>query len=349
MNAYMLVVLIKNNLDEIQFVAVMRLITLIIGAMFVALIIFLTMHANKWSGRVISLIDPDWAKENMPLVASVSEHSPSMWVNYWQDMSVMLLFVPLGFYYTLVHKLTHGKLFIAMYGVFCVYFSCAMIRLMLVLAPAVCVLAGIGVSHVTSSALKAIRLAFTGYSAPDESKASDLKGWKAKANKKNKQRMPFEVSVILLLFIFSILKTYVFHQMDLAHSYSSPSFIMEWGNVKDGNRVIIDDFREAYYWLKQNTKKEAKILAWWDYGYQLAGMSNRTVIVDNNTWNNTHIATVGKILASDEKEGYEMAKSLDADYVMVVFGGKAHYEGDDLAKFLWFVRIANSAFPGMDE
>jgi dolichyl-diphosphooligosaccharide--protein glycosyltransferase len=35
----------------------------------------------------------------------------------------------------------------------------------------------------------------------------------------------------------------------------------------DGTRLIIDDYREAYYWLKQNTKKDAKILSWWDYGY----------------------------------------------------------------------------------
>ena len=27
----------------------------------------------------------------------------------------------------------------------------------------------------------------------------------------------------------------------------------------------------------------------------MAGMGNRTVIVDNNTWNNTHIATVGRV------------------------------------------------------
>jgi dolichyl-diphosphooligosaccharide--protein glycosyltransferase len=33
-------------------------------------------------------------------------------------------------------------------------------------------------------------------------------------------------------------------------------------------------------------------LSWWDYGYQMSAMANRTVIVDNNTWNNTHIATV---------------------------------------------------------
>jgi len=29
-------------------------------------------------------------------------------------------------------------------------------------------------------------------------------------------------------------------------------------------------------------------------------MSNRTVIVDNNTWNNTHIATVGRAMSSSE-------------------------------------------------
>jgi dolichyl-diphosphooligosaccharide--protein glycosyltransferase len=44
-----------------------------------------------------------------------------------------------------------------------------------------------------------------------------------------------------------------------------------------------------------NTKKDAKILSWWDYGYQITGMGNRTVLVDNNTWNNTHIATVGRV------------------------------------------------------
>ena len=64
---------------------------------------------------------------------------------------------------------------------------------------------------------------------------------------------------------------------------------------QDGSRVIIDDYREAYYWLKMNTKKDAKILSWWDYGYQITGMGNRTVLVDNNTWNNTHIATVGRV------------------------------------------------------
>lgn len=48
--------------------------------------------------------------------------------------------------------------------------------------------------------------------------------------------------------------------------------------------------------MRMNTDENAKFMSWWDYGYQMAGMGNRTVIVDNNTWNNTHIATVGRVV-----------------------------------------------------
>ena len=47
--------------------------------------------------------------------------------------------------------------------------------------------------------------------------------------------------------------------------------------------------------MRMNTDENAKFMSWWDYGYQMAGMGNRTVIVDNNTWNNPHIATVGRV------------------------------------------------------
>jgi dolichyl-diphosphooligosaccharide--protein glycosyltransferase len=160
---------------------------------------------TKWSGRVLSLIDPNYAKVHMPLVASVSEHQPTMWVNYFSDFSVLLFFVPIGFYYNLVHKVTHGKLFIAMWGVFCVYFSCAMVRLMLVLAPAVCVLAAIAVSHIVTKASKNVRLSMIG--------------------SRSRVHSP-DISILVLLFVFYILKTYVFHQMSFAHSQSSPTFII---------------------------------------------------------------------------------------------------------------------------
>ena len=82
-----------------------------------------------------------------------------------------------------------------------------------------------------------------------------------------------------------------------SEAYSSPSIVIASTN-RDGSRAILDDYREAYYWMRMNTDEHAKFLSWWDYGYQMAGMGNRTVIVDNNTWNNTHIATVGRVLIS---------------------------------------------------
>ena len=36
-------------------------------------------------------------------------------------------------------------------------------------------------------------------------------------------------------------------------------------------------------------------MSWWDYGYQITAMANRTILVDNNTWNNTHISRVGQV------------------------------------------------------
>jgi len=137
-----------------------------------------------------------------------------------------------------------------------------------------------------------------------------------------------------------MLNNQIFHSTMLAaEAYSSPSIIMAH-KMQDGSRMIVDDYREAYYWLKQNTAPDANIMSWWDYGYQITGMANRTVLVDNNTWNNTHIATVGKAFASTEEEGWKIARFLGADYVLVIFGGVTNFSGDDISKFIWMIRIA---------
>ena len=86
-------------------------------------------------------------------------------------------------------------------------------------------------------------------------------------------------------------------------------------------------------------------MSWWDYGYQIAGMANRTTLVDNNTWNNSHIALVGKAMSSTEEKAYDIMTSLDVDYVLVIFGGVIGYSGDDINKFLWMVRIAEGEHP----
>ena len=68
-------------------------------------------------------------------------------------------------------------------------------------------------------------------------------------------------------------------------------------------------------------------------------------VVDNNTWNNSHIALVGKAMSSNESAAYDIMTELDVDYVLVIFGGVIGYSGDDINKFLWMVRIAEGEHP----
>ncbi|XP_052823584.1 dolichyl-diphosphooligosaccharide--protein glycosyltransferase subunit STT3B [Octopus bimaculoides] len=147
------------------------------------------------------------------------------------------------------------------------------------------------------------------------------------------------IAVVMMLMLFAVHCTWV-----TSSAYSSPSIVLASFN-HDGSRTILDDFREAYYWLRQNTHDKARIMSWWDYGYQIAGMGNRTTLVDNNTWNNSHIALVGKAMSSNETAAYDIMRSLDVNYVLVIFGGVIGYSGDDINKFLWMVRIAEGEHP----
>jgi dolichyl-diphosphooligosaccharide--protein glycosyltransferase len=133
-----------------------------------------------------------------------------------------------------------------------------------------------------------------------------------------------------------------------AEAYSSPSIVLA-ARGHGGSKIIFDDFREAYYWLRQNTKEDARVMSWWDYGYQLSAMANRTVIVDNNTWNNSHIAQVGKAMSAYEDVAYDVMQKLDVNYVLVIFGGLTGYSSDDINKFLWMVRIGGSTDPSIKE
>lgn len=96
-------------------------------------------------------------------------------------------------------------------------------------------------------------------------------------------------------------------------------------------------------------------MSWWDYGYQITAMANRTILVDNNTWNNTHISRVGQAMASSEEKAYEIMRELDVNYVLVIFGGLTGYSSDgkyNIAQLfqyfsiiLLFSKRVNNLFP----
>lgn len=118
--------------------------------------------------------------------------------------------------------------------------------------------------------------------------SADKKAELAKSAKKGIYSLDTRFVVILPL--IGALVMFVYHcTWVTSNAYSSPSVVLA-SRGADGSQHIIDDFREAYYWLRQNTKEDAVVMSWWDYGYQIAGMADRPTIVDNNTWNNSRFA-----------------------------------------------------------
>ncbi|CAI0425553.1 unnamed protein product [Linum tenue] len=337
-----------------------------------------------WSGRSLTLLDPTYASKYIPIIASVSEHQPPTWPSYFMDINVLAFLVPAGIIACFM-PLSDSSSFVILYIVTSVYFSGVMVRLMLVLAPAACILSGIALSEAFNVLTRSIKFqlpGIAGNSTSEENGSSSVVApsdvsktekteevAKEKPVKKNRKKekenvekkptpskterrllvLPLEASVIAVLLLVLLGAFYVVHCVwAAAEAYSAPSIVLT-SQSNDGGLHVFDDFREAYSWLSHNTDVDDKVASWWDYGYQTTAMANRTVLVDNNTWNNTHIATVGTAMSSPEKQAWEIFHSLDVKYVLVVFGGLVGYPSDDINKFLWMVRIGGGEFPHIKE
>ncbi|KAF1821168.1 glycosyltransferase family 66 protein [Dissoconium aciculare CBS 342.82] len=344
---------IRAQLPSKQFQLLLRAMVLVVFVVSLGGLVLLTVSGTiaPWSGRFYSLWDTGYAKIHIPIIASVSEHQPTAWPSFFFDLNMLIWLFPAGVYICFQH-LRDEHVFIVIYAVLASYFAGVMVRLMLTLTPVVCVAAALALSRILDAFLvktqpeppteKAAAIAAAAAKERAASAFSDtLKSTQAPVigvySYLSKSMISGAITAYLLLFVLHC--TWV-----TSNAYSSPSVVLA-SRMPDGSQHIIDDYREAYYWLRQNTAPTAKIMSWWDYGYQIGGMADRPTLVDNNTWNNTHIATVGKAMSSKEEVSYPIMRQHEVDYVLVVFGGLLGYSGDDINKFLWMVRIAEGIWP----
>lgn len=216
-------------------------------------------------------------------------------------------------------QLRDEHVFVIIYSIVASYFAGVMVRLMLTLTPVVCVASAVALSTMldtyinpaepdapqessdtgsnisgasvvdvppTPSPKKAKKAATT--AEPSTPRIIDnLVSSRKSASTTSRGIFGFDTRLIIIFNTIGMLAFFVIHcTWVTSTAYSSPSVVLASTN-QDGSQHIIDDFREAYYWLRQNTPKDAVVMSWWDYGYQIAGMADRATLVDNNTWNNS--------------------------------------------------------------
>lgn len=329
---------VRAQVPSRQFQTLLRAFLVIAFVLSSAALVLLTVSGTiaPWSGRFYSLWDTGYAKIHIPIIASVSEHQPTAWPAFFFDLNMLIWLFPAGIY-MFFRDLADEHVFVIVYGIMASYFAGVMVRLMLTLTPVVCVAAAIALSTILD--------VYTTIETPEEPSTQSMEAEK-RAEKVEKKRGSLLTSaqntvggiyasgskLTVVGAVTAYLFTFVLHcTWVTSNAYSSPSVVLA-SRMPDGSQHIIDDYREAYYWLRKNTPDDAKIMSWWDYGYQIGGMADRTTLVDNNTWNNTHIATVGKAMSSKEEVSYPILRKHDVDYVLVIFGGLLGYSGDDINK-----------------
>ncbi|TAQ83374.1 hypothetical protein B7494_g8301 [Chlorociboria aeruginascens] len=344
---------VRAGVPSKQFATLLRGFVLAVFGVAFGGLVLLTISGviAPWTGRFYSLWDTGYAKIHIPIIASVSEHQPTAWPAFFFDLSMLIWLFPAGVYLCF-QKLADEQVFVIVYAILASYFSGVMVRLMLTLTPIVCVAAALVTSNILDSYLTIASPAEPNEASITTDAAAGNGSTKKSANGALRSMRQPIVGVYTLFSKSSVvgamtcyLLIFVLHcTWVTSNAYSSPSVVLA-SRMPDGSQHIIDDYREAYQWLRQNTKDDAKVMSWWDYGYQIGGMADRPTLVDNNTWNNTHIATVGKAMSSREEVSYPIMRQHEVDYILVVFGGLLGYSGDDINKFLWMVRIAEGIWP----
>ena len=281
------------------------------------------------SFRYLNAINPFLTTTN-PLVDSVSEHATTTTSQSFFLHSVMLIFSGLGVWLLLsksVHKtkiLVENDMnsFALIMGMMGVYVSSAFIRLEVFASISLVILSSIGLSYLTMEIFKT----------------------KSSQNRNYAFKIPY-VAIIVVLFVIPLVFPV---DGNWINAVDIPPTILNGGTVYPAS----DDWLETLDWIKMNTSHDAVIVSWWDYGYWITTMSERTTVADNATIDSKQIKNIAKIFLSSPDESWKMLQEMNADYVVVFVAAQnldVDHEGQPLyvmggggdeSKKQWFMRIA---------
>ncbi|MFW9780274.1 MAG: STT3 domain-containing protein [Candidatus Heimdallarchaeota archaeon] len=287
------------------------------------IILMLTGFLTNFSSKFITVILP-FFRDETPILKSVSEHQLVTWLAFFNNIGILIVFLPLSLYY-LWEQPTEKNILLLLFGGTAIFFAGSMVRLALILAPAAALLIAKGVDQTLLPFVLTFQERF------------------ALSRRKTRISQPLtnEHTAIAFAFIGLFLLSSVMLASDAAvQSTHAPSILTL---VVEENRLIIgNDWQEAIGWLDYHvTINDGTVASWWDYGYWISGTSNTTILVDNATINSTKIANIGCMLVLNPRESLKIAKIYDISYIVLLVSDGFGAQGldSDLGKVPWFVKI----------
>jgi dolichyl-diphosphooligosaccharide---protein glycosyltransferase len=307
--------------------------------------IFVVGAYQPSSFRYLVAVNPFLSSHN-PLVESVAEHSTPTVIDYFTDYSILLIFAGFGVWVSF-SKRTDMTIFALIIGLTGLYVSATFARLMVYSSIAIVILTSIGLYELTRSILQ------NRIENQDKIKEREFR-----KNIKEGKILPEVKPLVKIAFVAMILFLISIPLIDyngliypknfnwLSSADIPPSIV----NGATGFRMQVEDWVDAVDWLADNTPKDSVIASWWDYGYWITTLGNKTTLADNATINQTRIQTIAKMLMSEQETATQIAHDLKADYILVYIvadrhngpNGNSFYtlgSGGDESKKQWFMKI----------
>ncbi len=328
------------------------LVTIIIIGSFVIIINTENHFLPSPSFRYLNAINP-FLTSTDPLVDSVAEHSTATIHESFFMHSILMIFAGLGAwiifnklkleyfqtfpkhlitFWIIFNKLKSEPskdfprdlmVFTLILGLTGVYVGSAFVRLELFTSISVIFLSSIGLSIITKEIFRY-----------------------------KKQLHPIRNKIIKISYVGGILILMILPLVFPASNWVSildePASILNGASMYD---VTTNDWKESLEWIKLNTPSDSIILSWWDYGYWITTVSERTTLVDNATIDSKQIQKVANIFLSSPDDAWNMLQETGSDYVMIFVAGQKFQStdetllyilegGGDESKKMWFMKIA---------
>ena len=278
--------------------------------------------------KFLAVLNP-FERLKVPLVQSVQEHRVTAWGSFYYDFGIGAFFLPLGLFFAL-RTATNRNLYLVIYGLTALYFAGSMIRLSILLAPAFAILWAIALVSILKPFIIILR---------------------EKPQVTRKYRLPrvgkeFSGAIILLMILLLsftfVLPTQLFPYPRFYRTAYSPVTIMSSSVPVKTDEPILDWY-ETLMWMKENLPDNAIVCSWWDYGYWITIVGNKTTLADNGTINTTQIQNIAKMFLSNETEAIQMLESYDTTHVVVfttfTSDGRPVGYGEE-GKWRWMAKIA---------
>ena len=267
-----------------------------------------------------SVVNPA-VRGELPLFESVAEHKLGTWAIFFYELGAGIFFAIAGLFFA-IREPSDKNVFLIIFGITAIYAAASLVRLGILMAVPVSILWALAIDRLAKPLVRVMEEA---EEAIVEKKPHAGKGLAA-----------FGFTIMFLLTALSVAGA-----VDTANS--PVTIACSSLPVKS----FVPDWLEALNWMKENLPEDAVVASWWDYGYWIRIIANRTSLADNGTLNMTQIKLIARMFLSNETEALKILRRLGATHVLVfttfTSDGRDFVYGDE-NKARWMCAIA-----GLDE